>query len=254
MPFLNYERMGGVPDGEFRNRKPYPWVNIEGGLTAEGFDQLRGSMPDASLFEKWESVRRAHGQGYHDRYILHYKPGVPLSKPWQDFLAEIKGPGYDAFVRRMLGLPSDKKLVLTLEWYYGWQGCAVSPHCDAMRKLATHIFYFNTEEDWKTEWGGNILIMDDGGKLHRHSGPSFDDLAVAASLDPRGNGSLFFMRTEHSWHGVRPLESPPGPLRKLFIITVNQVNYQVIWRRLRGKDPDGYSIGPYQKPTGPHTS
>jgi hypothetical protein len=143
----------------------------------------------------------------------------------------------------MLGVPAGKQLILSLEWYYAWQGCGVSPHCDARRKLATHIFYFNTEQDWESSWGGRILILDDEQRLEAHSGPSFDELKVAQSLDPRGNASLLFQRTEHSWHGVRPLESPhPDVLRKLFIITTNVPTFQVLWRRLRGKDPDGYRV------------
>jgi hypothetical protein len=63
---------------------------------------------------------------------------------------------------------------------------------------------------------------------------------VGAEIDPRGNGSLLFQRTDHSWHGVRPLQPPPGSLRKLFIITINVPTLQVWWRRVRGKDPDGY--------------
>jgi hypothetical protein len=39
---------------------------------------------------------------------------------------------------------------------------------------------------------------------------------------------------------VRPLQPPPGSLRKLFIITINVPTLQVWWRRVRGKDPDGY--------------
>jgi hypothetical protein len=108
--------------------------------------------------------------------------------------------------------------------------------------LGTHIFYFNTEDDWAEDWGGRILLLDDGGKWHPHTGPGFDDLKTSVSLDPRGNGSLLFQRTEHSWHGVRPLACPPDALRKLFIVTINIPTFQVIWRRLRGKDPDGYPL------------
>ena len=112
---------------------------------------------------------------------------------------------YQSWLQRMLG---PQQFILTMEWYYAWQGCSVSPHCDARRKLATHIFYFNTEEDWEENWGGQILMMDDEGRYKPHSAPAFDDLKVAASLVPRGNESLFFQRTEHSWHGVRPLGMP----------------------------------------------
>jgi len=47
-------------------------------------------------------------------------------------------------------LHPDVRVVLRVE------GCAVSPHCDAVRKLATHIFYFNTEADWDPGWGGRF--------------------------------------------------------------------------------------------------
>jgi hypothetical protein len=67
-------------------------------------------------------------------------------------------------------------------------------------------------------------------------------LKVAAALEPWGNESLLFKRTPHSWHGVRPLQCPPGQLRKLFLITINVPSFQVWWRRVRGKDPDGYRI------------
>ena len=250
MKYLDQDRLEGLSAGEFQGQQPYPWVNIEDSLTAQGFEELRRTLPDVSLFERKVGVKRAHGQGYHDRYLLHYHPGLPLSAAWREFIAELHGRHYETFLRRMLGLGERKSIVLTLEWYFAWQGCGVSPHCDARRKLGTHIFYFNTEADWESSWGGRILIMDDGGRLKTHSAPEFDDLGVAASLDPRGNGSLLFQRTAHSWHGVRPLESPPGHLRKLFIVTINVPTIQVLWRRVRGKDPDGY---PLKNPEMPHS-
>ena len=117
-------------------------------------------------------VKRAFGQGYHDRFILHYHPSLDLAQPWREFIDELHGPTYESLVRRLFGLRRNARFVLTLEWYYAWQGCGVSPHCDARRKLGTHIFYFNTDADWDANWGGRILIMDDGKRLKTHSAPS----------------------------------------------------------------------------------
>jgi hypothetical protein len=240
MEYLNRSCLDAVSSEWFRYREPYPFVDLKQSLTDEGYQRLRSTLPDVSLFDRKVGVHRAYGQGYHDRNILHYMPDVPVSDAWKEFIAELHGETYLGFMRRAFGLRRNKRLILTLEWYYAWQGCGVSPHCDARRKLATHIFYFNTEEDWHTDWGGRILIMDDGKQMKTHSAPEFDELGVAAAIDPRGNGSLLFGRTAHSWHGVRPLESPPGPMRKLFIVTINIPTIQVLWRRMRGKDPDGY--------------
>jgi hypothetical protein len=242
MQYLSQQVIEGAAENAFRNRKPYPWVNMQGTLTQEGFDRLHDTLPDISQFQRMVGVKRAYGQGPHDRGILHFRPGIKVAEPWEEFLAELRGEAYQSFLRRMLNLPPDKKIIMTMEWYYAWRDCSVSPHCDARRKLATHIFYFSTESEWDTQWGGQILILDDGGRFKAHSAPAFDNFKVAAALDPRGNGSLLFERTEHSWHGVRPLQCPPDTLRKLFIVTVNLPTVQVWWRRVRGKDPDGYRI------------
>jgi len=242
MAYLNHEAFNTVSSNDFRNHKPYPWVEIRPALTREGYEELLANLPDVKLFDRIVGVKRTHGQMSHDRYILHYRPQILLAPAWKNFIAELQGPAYDAFVRRLFGVPASTRLILTFEWYYAWQGCSVSPHCDARRKLGTHIFYFNTQADWESAWGGEILILDDSRRFKPHSAPLFDDLKVAASLDPRGNGSLLFQRTEHSWHGVRPLGCPPDRLRKLFIITINVPTIQVWWRRLRGKDPDGYPL------------
>jgi 2OG-Fe(II) oxygenase superfamily len=239
MDYLNRACLEAVSADVFQAAQPYPWANFASTLTAEGYEALRQSLPDTALAEKQIGRKRGYGQAPHDRFLLHYRPGVSLSPPWREFLAELQGPVYQDFLRRVLGRHT---FIPTFEWYYAWQGCAVSPHCDAVRKLATHIFYFNTDRDWESAWGGQILILDSEQRFKAHSGPSFDDLKVAASLEPRGNGSLLFQRTPHSWHGVRPLQCPEGQLRKLFIVTINVPSFQVWWRKVRGKDPDGYRL------------
>ena len=167
--FLNATALNALATATFQQREPYPWINIPNILTSQGFEQLRTTLPDVDQFERRVAVKRAFGQGYHDRYILHYRAGVEVSPAWRQFVKEINGPIYDAFIRRMFGIKPRAKLILTMEWYFGWQGCGVSPHCDARRKLGTHIFYFNTDADWRAEWGGEILLMDDQKKWKAHS-------------------------------------------------------------------------------------
>jgi hypothetical protein len=239
MEYFNRACLDSIAEKDFQSTQPYPWTNVQNTLTAEGFNALRETLPDVSTFRSMVGVKRAYGQAPHDRALLHYQPHVEVSTAWREFIAELQGDVYQSFLRRVLG---PKTFIPTLEWYYAWKGCAVSPHCDAARKLATHIFYFNTEEDWKREWGGQILILDSERRFKTHSAPTFDQLKAAATIDPVGNGSLLFERTPHSWHGVRPLQCPEGKLRKLFIVTINIPSFQVWWRRVRGKDPDGYRI------------
>ena len=116
----------------------------------------------------------------------------------------------------------------------------MSPHCDSRRKLGSHIFYFNTAQDWNPAWGGETLLLDDGGSFNRKSAPHFDDfrhVTVAEALD---NRSLLFARTGHSWHGVREIKCPEGQLRKVFIIVINRYTPVDRVQRFFGKSPKGY--------------
>ena len=47
---------------------------------------------------------------------------------------------------------------------------------------------------------------------------------------------LFSVYKAGEWHGLRP----PGKLCRLFLITINTPSFQVWWRGVRVKDPDGY--------------
>src|SRR5208282_1655482 len=164
MTYLNPACIEGVSSSAFQAQKPYPWAHMQGTLTAAGWERLRATLPDMTQFQRMVGVKRSFGQAPHNRGILHYREGMGVAGPWKEFIAELHGKAYDGFLRRMLGLGPRQQIILTMEWYYAWQGCSVSPHCDARRKLATHIFYFNTEDDWDTNWGGQILMLDDAGK------------------------------------------------------------------------------------------
>ncbi len=218
MEYLNYEKMDALDGEDFRGQEPYPWLNPEDLLTDAGYQALRSHLPDVSLFKKVFGVERAHGQRSHDRYTLEYADNLAVPVPWKDFVGELKGPRYRDFLRRIFGV---RLLDLSYHWHYTPNGCSVSPHCDARHKLGSHIFYLNTDQDWRKEWGGETLILDDGGRFRRGSAPDFDDFDQVLGADALGNRSLIFMQRKNSWHGVREIRCPEGELRKVFIVVVN---------------------------------
>lgn len=239
MEYLNRESIQSLSSKDFKDRKPYPWLQINNILTADGYELLRRTLPPIELFERQVGVPRPHGLAPHDRYLLHFRTDTRLEQPWREFIDELKGPVYKTFLRQMLGVHT---FIPTFEWYYTWEGCGIPPQCDAPRRLATQLFYFNTEEDWQPAWGGQILILDSKERFSPDTEPGFEQFNVSASVEALGNGSLLLQRTPHSWHGVRPLACPPDKLRRLFIVTVNVPGLQVAWRRMRGRDADGYRL------------
>jgi hypothetical protein len=237
MQYIDFERLRGINAADFQNRSPYPWINPAGVLTDDGYLALLENLPDVARFEASFGKRRSHGQQSHDRYILNYREDLDVPRPWHDFMAEIQGERYAGFIRRLFDV---KTFDLSLHWHYTPKGASVSPHCDARRKLGSHIFYFNTEEDWKPEWGGDTVVMDDQGQFNRTSAPEFSEFHRVIHTEAMGNRSLLFGRTDHAWHGVKEIRCPEGSLRKVFIVVLNRMTAKVRLRRMLGQDADGY--------------
>jgi hypothetical protein len=215
---LDFERLDALNEREFLATKPYPWINPAGVLTPDGYRRLIETAPPVEQFDQVFGKTRSYGQQSHDRLALEYNEDVELAEPWREFLAELKGPRYEKFLRRMLGRGG---LSLSFHWHYTPNGCGVSPHCDAVHKLGSHIFYLNTEEDWHRDWGGETLVLDDHGRFDRKSAPSFEDFDSIQASETDGNHSLLFARNESSWHGVRTVNCPEGRYRKVFIVVIN---------------------------------
>lgn len=240
MTYLDLERLEALDVATFRSRKPYPWINPEAVLTEEGYGRLLETLPDVSRLNPVFGLKRSHGQKPHDRFALEYHEGLDIAEPWHAFVKELRGAAYGRFLRRMLGR---RFLQLNFHWHYTPNGCSVSPHCDATRKVGSHIFYFNTRADWDPAWGGETVILDDSGRFKRRSAPSFEEFDRAITGEALGNRSLLFRRQGNSWHGVREIRCPEGAMRKVFIVVINDRALALrrrIVARLRGERLEDY--------------
>src|SRR4030095_3865235 len=103
MKYINEPLMRGLDAAAFQRQQPYPWLNPEGFLTADGFGRLADSLPEPELFDKRFGEKRKHGQAPHDRLALEYRPDLSLSPPWREFIEELRGPAYRGFLERMFG-------------------------------------------------------------------------------------------------------------------------------------------------------
>jgi len=217
MQYLDIEKIESFDIAAFRNTKPYPWGNPQGLLTDEAFEVLRENLPGVERFNEEFGVKRSHGQAPHSRLTLKYSEDLDLPAPWHEFVTELRGMPYRRFLKRAFnrGL-----LALTFHWHYTPVSCSVSPHCDALRKLGSHIFYLNAEDDWREEWGGQTLVLDDNGRFDRKTAPDFQEFDSIQTSQVLGNRSFLFARNQKSWHGVREITCPEGAYRKVFIVVI----------------------------------
>jgi hypothetical protein len=92
----------------------------------------------------------------------------------------------------------------------------------------------NTRKDWDPAWGGETVILDDGGRFDLESSPAFEDFDRAHRAETMDNRSILFGRRGNSWHGVRPIECPEGALRKVFIVVFEDTHpRRMLLKRVR---------------------
>lgn len=220
MQYLDFERLEAIDPHAYQTQKPYPWVNPEGLIHDEGYEELLNTLPALSLFKEVYGVKRAHGQMPHDRHNLEYHPDLPLEDPWKVFMNELTDGRYERALCRIMGFD---KLDLRFHWHYQAAGCAVSPHCDSLKKAGSHLFYLNREKAWDSSWGGQTLVLDDGGRFDRSSAPAFSDFDDVIASQATGNRSFLFTQQHNSWHGVEEIRCPEGEMRRVLIVVLEHV-------------------------------
>jgi Rps23 Pro-64 3,4-dihydroxylase Tpa1-like proline 4-hydroxylase len=227
--------MNIVPDNiseylsEINSKDLFHWGEMSQFLPQELFDDLNDSYPDLDKFDKHTGIQRIHDQRPHDRYYLAYSRSIygsnktnngvieyeELSEAWKVFVDEILHSGeYHDFIRGVLGV---EEFDIRLAWHMAFNGCEVSPHLDAVAKYGTHLFYFNTDKDWKNEWGGGTVLME--GKRVEAMNPEFTDFdhqIVESSII--NNKSFIFQNSDASWHGVKRINCPEGIYRRIFTV------------------------------------
>jgi len=210
-------------------------VGITSGVNLDHvFPQDLDNMPDVSMFTRNFGKARRAEQAPHDRYSLEYVPGMDVPGPWQDFIAELRSDLYRDTIARLFDAKDPE---FRLHWHYTPSGADVSPHCDSKREYGSHIWYFNRQGEWDPSWGGDTLVLDDGGRFSPDSAPAFEDFDEIITCKSEGNRSAIIERSARGWHGVRAINCPEGHMRKVFIIVVNPSN--LFWKvrdKLKGKE------------------
>jgi len=214
--YLNPAVLDAIDPAAFSAQLPYPWINPQHFIAEDRFHELLGSLPDITQFRAFISKQRKHGQASHDRYVLDYEEGMELSPAWHEFINELRSDRYRDFICSLLGV---SHIRFRFHWHFAPNGAGVTPHCDSKTKLGSQIFYLNTVDDWDWDWGGETVILDDGGRYEPDNAPGFDDFDAEIPANTRDNRSLIFGRQGNSWHGVRRINCPENNYRKVFIVT-----------------------------------
>ncbi len=217
--YLNDAVLDAIDAAEFHNQHPFPWVNPQYFIDDSRYAELLATLPDISRFRSFFGKQRKHGQGNHDRYVLDYEDGMELAPAWQTLIDELRSDRYRDLVCRLLNV---KGVRFRFHWHFTPRGGEVSPHCDSKGKIGSQIFYLNTDQDWQQDWGGETVVLDDGGTIGPDNAPAFEDFIAEYPAQTADNRSLLFGRRGNSRHGVREIVCPENYYRKVFIVVFEE--------------------------------
>jgi hypothetical protein len=209
----------------FTSARGFPWYNFQGILKDERYRKLCEEFPPIESFELQTSPERKY---FNKHYYLAYEKSVyhrtndycgkgvikhrDLPNCWQSFIDELAtSPIYQDLIKKQLGV---RRFKVRYAWHIAYSGTSVAPHTDAKHKIGTHIFYFNSSDDWNPAWGGSTALLI--GKSTSCANPTFMDFAELKRIEFLDNSSLLFKNTDKAWHGVEPLNSPEGHYRRTF--------------------------------------
>jgi hypothetical protein len=227
LPLVLTDDLGNIDD-------KFYWREFSNFLTEDFYSALIRDYPPISLFEKHVGIDRGPARP-HDRYYLslgsskYHRDGSTSSQAasnqlgsveleglpavWQLFIEKLRGPEYRKFIGKIL---KKRRFDMRFAWHMGFSGAEICPHLDNKLKLGTQIFYFNSVSDWNPDWGGQTVLLS--GLQKKSICPEFEDFSHFQEISNVGNNSLFFRNSPTAWHGVRPLECPPGNFRKIFTV------------------------------------
>ncbi|HMW00002.1 MAG TPA: 2OG-Fe(II) oxygenase [Acidobacteriota bacterium] len=232
--FLNSDRLQQIHLTTMRGQQPCPWVLFHQLITPDGFEQLCQDFPSLDWFEKHQDQPRKSNQRPHNRYYLAYQQSFfsyqkartsafikhsQLALSWQTLIEELQQPQYLQFLTHFFGTSAFQ---LQFSWHIGLTGSEVSPHCDWVGKLGTHLFYFNTSQEWSESWGGELIFLSN--KQTDVPNPDFEDFETHQALPFLDNRSTLFQNNPSAWHGVRPLTCPEGNYRRLFNVIATRLS------------------------------
>lgn len=152
--------------------------------------------------------------------------GVAGLKKWRNYNVSHRSV---PIIERLVDVPCEFSLMPTGAHFY--------PHTDKPEKLVSFLLYF-AEPNWESNYGGatDLYRVKDAKHDRNWSNRpvSFDAVDTVFRSEFRPNRLLAFVKTRNSYHGVSPVTSPDGMLRKSFnfSITVPFENWGDLGKRL----------------------
>jgi hypothetical protein len=247
--------------------EPFPIALIKPSLAPAFYAELVDTFPDISLFKemsslgnkasrKWSLAEANNGDNY--REFLAKTPA------WKKFHDWVKSPeflvqtieflnrnnvelGYlrpdanktDTLLQKLeLALRKAKNghaLPLSARFEFSVMpadGGQLHPHTDSPWKIITYVVSMLKPGEWDPAYGGGTDMLrpkqskDNFNWLNGYR--EFDQCEVLSTYEFEPNQALIFVKTFNSWHCVKPIQGPPGMLRRTLTINIEKLDKSIL--------------------------
>jgi hypothetical protein len=171
-------------------------------------------------------------------YLDHRR--VDERRPWSISERAIRQPGFAAGAARRahsFARAREARLRKRTPVYVGFEfseltaADRIPPHTDVPSKLLSLMIYFPDGDDqsqlplgtefYRARPGFDTNTMWDSGMPDdSETGAFFEQHECYYQLPFTGNRLVGFVKTDHSWHGLRALPLPPGRTRRALVVNV----------------------------------
>ncbi len=188
MQFIDYDALERTP----LRHDPYQWFVVEQLIRPEVFKTVAGDFP---------SVR---GPGSHALSSLR------IGGRFAELISELDGPDFKAALERKFETDlSPYPTTFSVRGFCRKKDGAI--HTDSKTKVITVLLYLNDEWDQR---GGRLRILRNGEDINNY----------AAEINPIRGTTLFFRRSDKSWHGHEPCEGARRAVQMNWVTSEEVVN------------------------------
>lgn len=208
---------------------PYPIGLALNVLDMSDYIELADTFPPLELFSSMPA------KAYNKHTLSprfdpeQYKAFLATSKPWRRVYDYVQSPDFLGDVATCLSkhqIPFPAKDGLTTRFEFSSlpaNGGFLAAHRDIPSKVATLILpMLRSTEEWDPQWGGgtDVLQPKEGEHDLRDYMAPLSAFETVRSLAYWPNRAVIFIRSDHSWHSVGPIQGPKDIQRKTITINI----------------------------------
>ncbi len=234
---------------------PCCFFHIDDYLPEDFYQSLRETFPDVSTYEKDDSKKKAFRSSVEAdpfdafcdahpawRQLVDFFSSPAFTADAQEALApalldargiEARRPWLDCTGRKIPNNPLHyifrEPIRTTFQISLLPRGGVVVPHTDAPRKLVSLLLYFR-DPDWQDAYGGGTEFyapLDP--ERARSWAPTdripFENFKLIGAAGFERNRLSGFVRSGASFHGVPPIQCPPGMARRALLINIKRLKW-----------------------------